>query len=93
MIKTKSPARKAPSRDEVQAKILNRISRIEGQLRGVRKMVEGGKSCVDVVTQVSAIKAAVSMLGMEIFRNDLDCKRKEHKAIDEAYLKTLFKMS
>ena len=73
-------------------KIVNRISRIEGQLRGVRKMVEEQKDCIDVMTQITAIREAVSMLGIEMLKNDFVCKFEGKRKIDEKYLKSLFKM-
>lgn len=73
-------------------KMLSRIARIEGQLRGVRRMVEGGEECLDVITQISAIREAVAMLGVELLKNDIICKWPGRKKIDEAYLKNLFKM-
>jgi len=73
-------------------KILDRVSRIEGQVRGVRKMIENEKECLDVITQISAIREAVSMLGMELLKNDFACNWSKKKKIDDAYLKSLFKM-
>jgi len=75
-------------------KIINRISRIEGQLKGIRRMVEEKKECLDVITQISAIREAVSMLGIELLKNDFICKweTKGKNKIDEKYLKNLFKM-
>ena len=75
-----------------RAKMLSRIARIEGQLRGVRRMVEDGKECLDVITQISAIREAVAMLGVELLKDDILCKWDGRKKIDEAYLKNLFKM-
>jgi DNA-binding FrmR family transcriptional regulator len=43
-----------------QQKLLRRLSIIEGQLRGVRKMVEEERYCVDVITQTEAVKNALS---------------------------------
>lgn len=79
---------------EAQEKIINRISRIEGQLKGIKRMVEEKKECIDVITQVSAIREAVSMLGIELLKNDFVCKweGQNKKAIDEKYLKSIFKM-
>lgn len=79
---------------EAQEKIVNRIARIEGQLKGIRRMVEEKKECIDVITQVSAIREAVSMLGIELLKNDFICKweGQNKKAIDEKYLRSLFKM-
>lgn len=73
-------------------KMLSRIARIEGQLRGVRRMVEGGEECLDVITQISAIREAVAMLGVELLKDDILCKWDGKKKIDETYLKSLFKM-
>lgn len=39
--------------------LLNRLSRIEGQVRGVQRMVEEDRYCIDVLTQISAIEAAL----------------------------------
>ena len=46
--------------DEEYKALINRLSRIEGQVRGVRKMVENDAYCVDILTQVSAIQAALN---------------------------------
>jgi DNA-binding FrmR family transcriptional regulator len=73
-------------------KILNRISRIEGQLKGIRRMMMEKKECISVITQITAIREAVSMLGIELLKNEFLCKREKNKDIDEKYLKTLFKM-
>jgi CsoR family transcriptional regulator, copper-sensing transcriptional repressor len=73
-------------------KMLTRIARIEGQLRGVRKMVENDKKCLDIIVQISAIREAVAMFGVELLKNDIVCKWDGKRKIDEAYLKSLFKM-
>lgn len=44
--------------------LLNRLSRVEGQVRGVRKMVEDDRYCIDVVTQVSAAQAALDKIAL-----------------------------
>lgn len=41
-------------------KIINRLKIIEGQIRGVREMIEKDEYCIDVITQTSAIKSALS---------------------------------
>lgn len=73
-------------------KIFDRISRIEGQLKGVRRMLEGEKDCINVISQVLAIREAVGALGVEIMKDDFICRRDQRKIIDESYLKTLFKV-
>jgi CsoR family transcriptional regulator, copper-sensing transcriptional repressor len=52
---------KAPTRGYTASKeqLLNRLSRVEGQVRGVRKMVEEDRYCIDVLTQVNAVQAAL----------------------------------
>ncbi|ADM10803.1 hypothetical protein PB2503_00170 [Parvularcula bermudensis HTCC2503] len=49
-------------RDETKAAAIKRLARIEGQVRGVAKMVDGDRYCIDVVRQVQAIKAALTSL-------------------------------
>lgn len=72
--------------------VLSRIARIEGQLKGVRRMVEEKQDCLAVITQITAIREAVAMLGVELLRDDIACKWEGKKKIDETYLKSLFKM-
>lgn len=40
--------------------LLNRLNRIEGQIRGIKGMVEEGRYCVDILTQISAVQAALN---------------------------------
>lgn len=47
---------------ETRDKTLNRIARIEGQVRGVAKMIDEDRYCIDVIRQVQAIKAALTGL-------------------------------
>lgn len=54
-------------RDEDELRTLtNRLSRIEGQVRGVKKMLEDEAYCTDVLTQVSAIQAALNAFNKEL---------------------------
>ncbi|NTW15514.1 MAG: metal-sensitive transcriptional regulator [Candidatus Moranbacteria bacterium] len=72
--------------------VLRRLSRIEGQVRGIRKMIEEGRDCEAVVQQVSAVREAVSTLGLELLRDDFACRRRKGREIDERFLRTLFRM-
>jgi CsoR family transcriptional regulator, copper-sensing transcriptional repressor len=45
---------------------LKRLRRIEGQIRGLQRMVEGEKYCIDILTQVSAIQAALDKVSLEL---------------------------
>ena len=48
--------------------LLKRLKRIEGQVRGVSKMVENDAYCIDILTQVSAAKAALDKVALELVR-------------------------
>lgn len=59
-------------RDEDELRCLtNRLSRIEGQVRGVKKMLEEEAYCTDVLTQVSAIQAALNAFSKELLANHI----------------------
>lgn len=56
--------------------IKNRIKRIEGQIRGILKMMEEDKDCKDVITQLSAVKSALDRtIGVVVSSNLVDCVR------------------
>jgi DNA-binding FrmR family transcriptional regulator len=56
-------------RSEVKTSCLKRLSRIEGQVRGLARMVEGDRYCIDVVTQIAAVRAALRGLEEEILKD------------------------
>ena len=60
-----SGKRKVRERTEEEA-LLQRLSRIEGQVRGVRGMVENSAYCTDILTQVSAIQSALNAFNREL---------------------------
>ncbi|OTO26001.1 MULTISPECIES: metal-sensitive transcriptional regulator [unclassified Enterococcus] len=54
--------------------ILNRLKRTEGQLRGIQKMIEDEKECVDVITQLSAVSSSVNrIMGIIVAENLKKC--------------------
>jgi len=57
---------------ENRKKIVNRLKRIEGQIRGLERLVENGAPCLDILTQVSAVTAAVKKAGAEVIRISLE---------------------
>ncbi|MDD2587253.1 MAG: metal-sensitive transcriptional regulator [Syntrophomonadaceae bacterium] len=60
--------------DISRKKILMRLKRIEGQVRGVQRMVEEQAGCKEILTQVAAIKSAMSQVGIMVFENHAqDC--------------------
>jgi DNA-binding FrmR family transcriptional regulator len=52
-------------------KLLNRLNRIEGQVRGIARMVEEGRYCIDVLTQLQAVRAALSKVETEMLKEHL----------------------
>jgi DNA-binding FrmR family transcriptional regulator len=56
---------------ENKPKLLNRLNRIEGQVRGIARMVEDGRYCIDVLTQVQAVRAALARVETEMLKDHL----------------------
>ena len=54
-------------------KVLNRLRRIEGQVRGVAQMVEDDRYCIDILTQLQAVKAALGRAESEILKRHAGC--------------------
>jgi DNA-binding FrmR family transcriptional regulator len=54
-----------------KAKILARLRRLEGQVRGVQRMIEEDKYCVDVLTQISSIIAASRAIGLLVLEDHI----------------------
>jgi CsoR family transcriptional regulator, copper-sensing transcriptional repressor len=52
-------------------KLLNRLSRIEGQVRGVARMVDEDRYCIDVLTQIQAVRAALARVEGEMLKDHL----------------------
>jgi DNA-binding FrmR family transcriptional regulator len=63
--------RKSTSYAADKQKILTRLRRLEGQVRGVQKMVEADQYCVDVLTQLSAIIAAARTTGLLVLEDHI----------------------
>jgi len=56
-------------RKEIKASSLKRLQRIEGQVRGLARMVEDDRYCIDIVTQIAAVRAALRRAEEEILRD------------------------
>ena len=54
--------------EKTKASTLKRLNRIEGQVRGLSRMVEEDRYCIDVVTQISAVRAALRKVEEEVLR-------------------------
>jgi DNA-binding FrmR family transcriptional regulator len=55
-----------------KAKLLNRLSRVEGHVRGIAKMVEQDRYCIDILTQLSAARAALAKVETEMLKTHLN---------------------
>jgi DNA-binding FrmR family transcriptional regulator len=51
--------------------LMNRLNRIEGQVRGVARMVDEDRYCIDVVTQIEAVRAALARVESELLKGHL----------------------
>jgi DNA-binding FrmR family transcriptional regulator len=54
-----------------KAKLLNRLSRVEGHVRGIARMVEQDRYCIDILTQLSAARAALAKVETELLKTHL----------------------
>lgn len=57
--------------DEIKASNLRRLSRIEGQIRGIQRMVEEDRYCADTLTQISSAQEALRAVARALMRNHL----------------------
>lgn len=69
---------------EAKSDIIKRLNRIEGQIKGIHKMLENDKSCVELLTQVAAVRAAINKVGGLILENySMKCLEKAATAEDK----------
>ncbi len=54
---------------ETKESVRKRLNRVEGQVRGIAKMVETDRYCIDVVTQIAAVRAALRKIEEEVIRD------------------------
>ena len=57
---------------ETKPKVMNRLNRIEGQVRGLSRMVEEDRYCIDILTQLQAVRAALSRVESEVLKDHMD---------------------
>jgi DNA-binding FrmR family transcriptional regulator len=81
---------KHKKRDSKEMKaLITRLNRIEGQIRGVKSMVEDERYCVDILTQVSAIQAALNSFNKELLSSHIktcvvnDIRNGDQKVVEE----------
>lgn len=83
--------------DEQKKALLNRLKRIEGQIRGIQSMVENDAYCNDILQQSSAVNSALNSFNKELLSKHIHCcvardiRNGNDEVIDEL-LKTLYKL-
>lgn len=77
--------------DENAKKKVNRLNRIAGQVRGVAQMIEDGRYCIDVLTQIHAVKSALAKVESEVLKDHAaTCVTEAIASGDEAEQRTKF---
>ncbi len=75
--------------EEEYSKLIHRLNRIEGQIRGIRNMVEKDAYCTDILVQVSAVNAALNAFNKELLANHIktcvanDIRAGKEETVDE----------
>ncbi len=58
--------------EEDKQALLNRLNRIEGQVRGIKKMIRNEKYCIDILTQITATRGALKNAGLKVLNRHID---------------------
>ena len=75
--------------DEKKQKLINRLSRIEGQIRGIKKMLEDDTYCTDILTQSAAVTSAMDSFNRQLLEEQIkgcvvrDIKNGNDETVDE----------
>ena len=83
------PGRMTARTEEQKHKLLNRLNRIEGQVRGIKKMIETDAYCNDVLAQAAAVASAMDVFNREVLRAHLhscvirDIRNGRDEVVDE----------
>ena len=71
---------------DVKSELVTRLSRIEGQIRGIEKMLEDDRECRDIVTQIAAATKALETVGFRMLASGLaDCIKHPRKSAADGY--------
>ncbi len=91
MTETTAPSTRAD--DDVE-RVLNRLKRIEGQVRGLQRMIDEGKECEQVLTQLSAVKSALDRVGIHLISHRMkEClDRNAKSSVDEEAMEQAFEI-
>ena len=69
MKRTEPAARRKPVAQPHRSALLKRLTRIEGQVRGIARMIDQQRYCVDVLTQVAAVRAALDAVATQLLED------------------------
>ena len=89
--------KKTKRSDDDYKKLINRLNRIEGQIRGIRKMVESDSYCPDILNQSAAVTAAMNSFCKELLASHIrscvvrDIKQGDIEVVDEL-VATIYKL-
>ena len=76
--------------EEEKKRMIHRLNRIEGQIRGIRKMLENDAYCTDILTQSAAVNAAVNAFNRELLSNHIHtCLADNIRAGDDSVIDEL----
>jgi DNA-binding FrmR family transcriptional regulator len=75
---------------EERAKLKNRLRRVAGQVAGLQKMVEDDRYCVDILTQLAAVRSALDAVGVQLLTNHMEHCVADHQG-KHSYAETKFK--
>ncbi len=77
-------------RDEMCADLVKRLRRIEGQVRGLQRMIEERKDCASVITQLSAARGALDQVGFLMLSQHMaECLRREGDSSESSLQDTM----
>ena len=66
MVGMNTPRTAAPGYEPEKAQLLKRLARIEGQVRGIARMVDEERYCIDILTQLAAVNTALEAVGLKL---------------------------
>ena len=83
--------------EDIKKDILRRLNKIEGQVKGIQRMIESEKQCGDILTQISAVRAATNKVGVLLLEryskdcilNSINSKEKNNEEVLDEFVTTV----
>ena len=83
--------------EDTKKDILRRLNKIEGQVKGIQRMIESEKQCGDILTQISAVRAATNKVGVLLLEryskdcilNSINSKEKNNEEVLDEFVTTV----